>query len=421
MDWTIAPAADTARALVVAAEGQALATEQRGRSRGAAEAASFRRAVGALVGASLGAWWRHGVPVSHSRKTSAFTGLPIGARTALAAADALTAAGLLHHHPGYRRQVLPGIYGAGWSARWHPTAALLALAGAHGVTPESVADAFRRVGVETIRPTAPAELVEVKALGNERLAGGDLAAAVETVAAFNARAAAVAVQGCPLPVLRRTYHGTGHGRFYALGGGAASFQQMPAEDRLRDITIAGEPIAEVDARASHLTILHALAKVPLPEGDPYALPGIPREAVKAFVTMTIGTGKPAQRWAKDTKREDGWPPLGSIREAVVSRYPFMRCPAMLVPEDFLPGTDPERALAHYLMRVEADALATAMGLLWRDHGTLALPIHDCLLVPRSAAERAAEAIRTGYLVHAGEEPRVSVSWWQEGLKVSVDV
>lgn len=99
----------------------------------------------------------------------------------------------------------------------------------------------------------------------------------------------------------------------------------------------------------------------------------------------------------------------------------MRCPALLVPTAFIPEAGRERALSHYLTRLEADALATAMGILWRDHGTLAPPLHDCLLVPRSAAGKAAEALRTGYLLHAGEEPRVSVAWWQDGRKASEDV
>lgn len=421
LEWSLAPTTEPARALVVAAEAQAVGTEGRRRARGPAEAAAFRRAIGAIVGSALGAWWRHGVPVSQSRKASAFTGLPIGARTARGAADALTAAGLLHHYQGYRRQVFPGIYGEGWSSRWHPTAALLTLAGTYGIAPDTVADAFRRGGAETIRPAAPPDLVEVKPLGKSRLDGEALAASIETVASLNERAASVPVQGCPLPVFRRTYHGTGHGRFYALGGGGLSFQQMPAEDRLRDITIGGEAIAEVDARASHLTILHALANAPPPEGDPYAFPGIPRAAVKAFVTMTIGSGRPARQWARDVERGDGWPPLGDLRAAVVSRFPFMRCPAMLVPLDFLPDVGRERALGPYLMRLEADALATAMGILWREHRTLALPLHDCLLVPRSAASNTAEAMRIGYLLHAGEEPRVSVSCWKDGRKASEDM
>lgn len=420
LDWTRAAITEPARALVIAAEGHSLAAEERGRARGAAEAATFRRALGAIIGASLGAWWRYGVPVSHSRKLSAFTEKTIGARTALAALDALTAAGLLVYHPGFRREVMPGSYGGGWASRWHPTAALMDLAETHGVAPGTIADAFRRVGAETIRPAPPAELVEVKPLGKSRLTGRDLADAVETVAALNERAAAVPVRGCSLPVFRRTYHGAGHGRFYVLGG-AHAFQHMRAEDRLRDIIMDGEAIAEVDTRASHLTIMHALAGLPLPDGDLYAFPGIPRDAVKAFVTMTIGTGKPAQRWARDTGRKDRWPPLADIRAAVFKRMPFMRCPALLVPPDFAPGVGRERALSHYLTRLEADALATAMGILWRDRGTLALPLHDCLLVPRSAASKAAEALRTGYLLHTGEEPRMSATWWQDGRKASEDM
>jgi hypothetical protein len=421
LDWTIAPVTAPVRALIETAAALAAASEVRGRARGPGHAAAFRQAIGAIVGAALGTWWRHSVPVSHSRKASAFTGQPIGARTALAALDALTAAGLLIHHPGFRRELMPGAYGGGWVSRWHPCGTLLALAEAHAVAPGDAADAFRRVGAETIRPPPPPSLVEVKPLGKKGLTGRDLADAAEAVAGLNERAATVPVRGCPLPVFRRTFHGTGHGRFYALGGGAVPFQRMAPEDRLRDITIAGEAVAEVDARASHLTILHALAGMVPPSADPYAFPGIPRGAVKAFVTMTCGAGKPAVRWSRDIRPAQGWPPLADIRAAVLDRFPFMRCPALLVPAHFHSDVPRERALSHYLTRIEADALATAMGILWRDHGTLALPLHDCLLVPRSAVTKAAEAIRMGYLVHAGEEPRVSASWWEDGRKASHEV
>lgn len=41
-------------------------------------------------------------------------------------------------------------------------------------------------------------------------------------------------------------------------------------------------------------------------------------------------------------------------------------------------------------------------------------MHDGLIVPLSAAEAAAEALQAAYLTHAGEEPRMEVSWAEAG-------
>ena len=49
---------------------------------------------------------------------------------------------------------------------------------------------------------------------------------------------------------------------------------------------------------------------------------------------------------------------------------------------------PARLLTHRLMNIEAQALTGAMDNLRVAHDVLALPMHDGLLVPRSAASHA---------------------------------
>jgi hypothetical protein len=439
VDWAFAPASPAAFALVATAETKALEAEARGRKRGEAETAAFRKALGAILGAALTAWSRDvPQPVAQSLKAKAFTGLPgMGARTCKAALKALTAAGLLHHHPGFRREVMPGCFGNGRSSRWWPSQALLDLAASHGLTPDCQG-AFRRHGAEACRAAKVPAPIIIKPLawrgahgawevfGPVKSALPQMAAARRTVDELNSRVAASVQTGCPLPVFHRGYVGGlgGQGRFYAHASGTASYQQMPEAERLGSLTINGEPVAEVDARASQLTILHGCLGLPPPEGDPYAVPGIPRGAVKAFITGTLGAGKPKQRWSQDQARQaraEGWPAIAIVREAVLRRFPCLENPAAAVPPGFLPEVPRTVALPHYLAGLEAEALALAMRQLWSQSGVLALPMHDGLIVPRSAADAAAEALRFGYLIYAGEEPRVEIAWWENGRRVSREV
>lgn len=76
------------------------------------------------------------------------------------------------------------------------------------------------------------------------------------------------------------------GRLYSVG--EDNYQQLGGAERAR-IRINGKPTCELDIRASNLTIFQALVGQPLdfvnnPGLDPYTLPGLPREVVKAFIT-----------------------------------------------------------------------------------------------------------------------------------------
>ena len=57
------------------------------------------------------------------------------------------------------------------------------------------------------------------------------------------------------------------------------------------MTINGQPVAEIDIKASHLAIYSVLMGVSLPEGiDPHSVPGIPRLIVKRIVTAFFNNG-----------------------------------------------------------------------------------------------------------------------------------
>jgi hypothetical protein len=67
-----------------------------------------------------------------------------------------------------------------------------------------------------------------------------------------------------------------------------SYQTLKKPQRLQ-MTLDGEPVAEIDIRASYLTLLHGLRRIPFDpaERDPYKIDHLPRAVVKTWVTMTI--------------------------------------------------------------------------------------------------------------------------------------
>ncbi|MGG5822653.1 hypothetical protein [Falsiroseomonas sp. HW251] len=131
-----------------------------------------------------------------------------------------------------------------------------------------------------------------------------------------------------------------------------------------------------------------MMELPAPEGEPYDFPEFPdgRQAVKAWVTATLGKGSPVKKWAKGKapRAPDGapWCPKAS-GEAVMRRYPFLREPALVSAHLALYG-QPNRLLAHMPTGVEASIITAVMQAL-RSQGVLALPMHDGLIVPASAA------------------------------------
>src|ERR1700675_3058858 len=78
-----------------------------------------------------------------------------------------------------------------------------------------------------------------------------------------------------------------------------SYQVRSADVRAA-MTINGEPVAEIDIRASYLTIFLSLHGIQLDtESDPYELEGLglsDRSAVKAWMVATFGNTKPIRRW-----------------------------------------------------------------------------------------------------------------------------
>src|SRR6516162_8831138 len=87
------------------------------------------------------------------------------------------------------------------------------------------------------------------------------------------------------------------GRLYSYG--EFNYQQLDRSQRLR-MTINGEPVCEIDIRASYLTIFHALYDEPFdPTNDPYKVAGLgpeARDVVKMWITASFGNNAPITKW-----------------------------------------------------------------------------------------------------------------------------
>lgn len=174
------------------------------------------------------------------------------------------------------------------------------------------------------------------------------------------------------------------GRFYTISGGQA-YERWSSDVRQRLITIDGERVAEVDLRASHLTLLHGLAGQPMETTqDPYTISGLPRTVVKLWIAQAIGSSNPRpSQWSK--KSRDGYAealpgcwladdyPIAEVRAAVTNRHPLLI--------DL-------KALGYSTLDLqyhEAEILRLAMEHLMFERDIPVLPIHDALIASHGAA------------------------------------
>lgn len=201
------------------------------------------------------------------------------------------------------------------------------------------------------------------------------------------------------------------GRLYSHG--EHSYQQMPETERLK-MTINGEPVAEIDIKASQLTIYHAMVEEPL-EGssDPYVRAGIERQIAKQWVVASFGNGKPITRWPskmiEDYKKETS-KELGKVAKAKdVAGKMLDTFPALKKLED-------HSDLWADLQYREAEAVIGTMLILMRTHSIPSLSMHDGIIVPRSKADLAKAVLTREFLRIVGVEPMVTVEFAEEERK-----
>lgn len=190
------------------------------------------------------------------------------------------------------------------------------------------------------------------------------------------------------------------GRFASLPGGNA-YETMSAQRRLKRIRINGSAVAEVDIRACHLTLLYGLLGVPLsPDQDPYAVDGLPRDVVKAWVGQAIGASRTDfARWSPRAKAKYAEATGGrsltvdfTVRDVGLGVLGRHRVLGRLKAGELDSLT---------LMFHEAEVLSSAMHEL-RLQDLPALPIHDGLIVPIGDVEAAKVAMATAFAARLRE-------------------
>lgn len=205
-----------------------------------------------------------------------------------------------------------------------------------------------------------------------------------------------------------------HGRLYSVG--FANYQQLPrtrtkGQPVIRqDIRINGEDTVELDIKASHLTILHAMRKVPLPNHpDPYTITGLDRSVVKTFVTMTLGydtfhkdwTTKAVETFRKKRKRAGFTTgldlrahPFEHVKERVLTAIPILK------------DWDNSKLRWGDLQYVESEVIIATISELAFAHGIAALPVHDSIIVPVSAKELAVAIMTKHFERLVGVKPSI---------------
>ena len=185
----------------------------------------------------------------------------------------------------------------------------------------------------------------------------------------------------------------------------SSYQAMKSSERAK-LLIDGEAVAEIDVKASHLTIYYALRREFLDLScDPYEIDGVPRDVVKLIITTAFGKGKLPTRWpqgALKQKKGSDEPPIAKGRvlrrdlAAILDRHPILRD---------LEASGLDWADLQY---VEAEILIQAMLKLAREDGIPSLPVHDSLIVREGDVEKAMEVLSDGFEERVGIRPSLKV-------------
>jgi hypothetical protein len=311
------PISEEAKALVSTLadmlDEQALATGARKNKR-KSTAEKLDYAVGAFLADLLRAYG-DGEPTPNpwayrSLHAKSFTGASVSYRTFASLVDGLTQLGLLQHVDGPK---VSNEDRGKFAARFRGTPALLAFCSDRAVAPANVHDHFEfeydlPTEVVELRATKKGEYwVKAKPVGEpmdfER--EGIVRSIEDHVKELNEFFAKQKLLGGSHHGYVRIFHNGDNPRFLWNMGGRLysqhftdSYQVMSAEQRLK-MMINGEPVAELDIRASYLTIFLSLHGIQLPDGDPYELPGLGpahRNAVKQWMVATFGNSKPIVRW-----------------------------------------------------------------------------------------------------------------------------
>ncbi|MGB5950118.1 MAG: hypothetical protein WBG82_12420 [Parvibaculum sp.] len=354
------------------------------------------------------------------RSARAFTGLPVSYRAFDDAWKWLQAEGWIREVYGATFQATNMFDGTPLkdadrkAARWEATEGPFAFVEAQGFKPEDAAKHFaERLPKDVIELRQTSKIIESYRIKGRRLKFPETPktkALADTIHEINRFLAEQDLGGLTFLGFKRIFfklpnakgfswnHG---GRLYSFGD--RHFQGLSKEDRLK-VKINGEPVVELDVKASHLTIYCGLTGEKASLGrDPYKITGLPRELVKAWVVKAFGTGGLPNKYpqyayadykaAHPGKELGRGHPIRRVEAAILKSYPTLKK---------LPSTK-WNSLALEFYESEA-VIGTMLELL--KAGIPSLPVHDSLVVPKNAKSKAKAILERQYKTLCGIKPRL---------------
>jgi hypothetical protein len=172
------------------------------------------------------------------------------------------------------------------------------------------------------------------------------------------------------------------------------------------ITIDGEATCEIDIKACQLTILYGITKTSMDQThDPYDVRGISRNVVKKLVVAAIGLEGAPSRWPDGFKKEieklEKKPMPKNLTCRVVWQKVVQVHPVLHQLQKGVLGWAE-------LQYNESRMLMATLTELMDTHGVVALPVHDCIIIPVSQKEISEDVFKRNFSEVCGLEPRVTV-------------
>lgn len=335
--------------------------------------------------------------VYRSMHAKSFTGASVSYRTFGRIVDGLKQLGFIQHVDGPK---VDSEDRGKFAARFRATPTLLAFCSERAVDPVKVHDHFE------FEYDLPTEVVEKRAakrdeywlktkpVGTPMEFERDRIVTIieDQVKELNEFFAQQKLRGGSHHGYVRVYNNGDNPRFHWNMGGrlysqhfTASYQVKGSDERLK-MTINSEPVAEIDIRASYLTIFLSLHGIQLPEGDPYDLPRLGpehRNAVKQWFVATFGNSKPIVKWPKRMRQKT--PEISQFKPSTITEAALAKYPALAT------WGKPLKSVTYGwadLMWLEGNVMLFTMLELKREHQIPSLSVHDSLIVPASSAETA---------------------------------
>lgn len=301
------------------------------------------------------------------------------------------------------------------STRIRATPALIAIAQRHGITSANLHHHYHK---RTPKLTRLVVLRAGKYAGERgrmlKCPDTELAAAIRSqIERINAIYARHRFEGLPQPQVYRLFNCADVEGFAFNKGGRlyGDYQNFESEQR-RQGTINGQPAVELDLKASQPTILYGVTGTPMPEGDPYAIEGLPRAVVKGVVTAMIGLGHSnVRQWPTATKAKL-LAELGNRQEPMnpktfVKLYPAKAMAGrVLKHHPVLHHLSPDKLGWADLQYLESEVLIAAILELGEEYDIPALSVHDSLIVPQDAVEIAQGCLSRAFHQITGVMPRI---------------